>query len=441
MSRSSSATESEYRVYKRRWLGLVVLMLLNIVISWGWLTFAPVSDMAQEYFNLDSNTPINWLSTVIFFTFAVASPAVIWIINRYGVKSSILTSSMLVLVGNWIRYAGARSVNFKVVMFGQILIGFAQPFVLNAPTYYSDLWFTSRERVSATALASLSNPFGAALGQLISPFLAPTPEKIPDMVLYISIIATVACVPLIFVPARPPTPPCASSAEDKLPLREAAKVIFRKKEFWVVFIMFSVYLGFFNAMSSLLNQIMLPYGYTSDEAGLTGAILIVVGLVSSAIVSPLIDRSHAFTLAIKTFVPIIAISYVALIFAPNTSANLAGPFVVCGVLGAASFSLLPLALEFIAEITYPASPELASTVMWVGGQLLGGVFMICMDRLRYREGGMPEGNMRRSLIFEAVLAVAVAPLAFCLGLFDKGAVTSKRIELDRVAVQRRSGAV
>lgn len=41
--------------------------------------------------------------------------------------------------------------------------GFAQPFVLSAPTRYSDLWFSDKGRVSATALASLANPLGGAV--------------------------------------------------------------------------------------------------------------------------------------------------------------------------------------------------------------------------------------------------------------------------------------
>jgi hypothetical protein len=52
---------------------------------------------------------------------------------------------------------------FSVVMVGQILTGLAQPFVLAAPTRYSDMWFTEDGRIGATALASLANPFGAAV--------------------------------------------------------------------------------------------------------------------------------------------------------------------------------------------------------------------------------------------------------------------------------------
>jgi len=66
-------------------------------------------------------------------------------------------------------------------MFGQIPIGFAQPFALSGATHYRDLRFTSSRRISATALTSFANPFGAALGQLINPMLATSSEKIPDM--------------------------------------------------------------------------------------------------------------------------------------------------------------------------------------------------------------------------------------------------------------------
>ena len=98
---------------------------------------------------------------------------------------------MLLLLGNWIRYGSTRSGpqgNFGGLMFGQILTGVAQPFVLAAPTRYSDLWFSNRGRVAATAVMSLANPFGGAVAQLVGPELANRPSEIPTMVLYISVI-------------------------------------------------------------------------------------------------------------------------------------------------------------------------------------------------------------------------------------------------------------
>lgn len=130
------------------------------------------------------------MSTAFLFAFTFITPVVIYVLHL-GPKLSIMTAAGLILAGNWIRFAGAHSSSgglFGVVMFGQILTGLAQPFVLAAPTRYSDLWFTNRGRVAATALTSLANPFGAALGQLIVPFWVQSPGDVSSMVLYVSII-------------------------------------------------------------------------------------------------------------------------------------------------------------------------------------------------------------------------------------------------------------
>lgn len=117
---------------------------------------------------------------------------VIWVLNKGGPKPAIIITATLLLIGNWLRYAGTRANGgiFGLAMFGQILIGLAQPFCLCAPTRYSDLWFSDKGRTSATAVASLANPLGAALGQLIDSEWASKPSDIPNMVLYISVIVS-----------------------------------------------------------------------------------------------------------------------------------------------------------------------------------------------------------------------------------------------------------
>lgn len=149
-----------------------------------------MASISAEFFNTTESV-INWMSTAVLFSFCVVVPIVIYVLH-WGPKPSIVTASVLTLVGSWIRYGGTRAStpSYGVVMFGQILIGFAQPFVLAAPTRYSDLWFTDRGRVAATALASLANPFGAALGQLIVPLWVYKPSDIPNAILYLAIIVS-----------------------------------------------------------------------------------------------------------------------------------------------------------------------------------------------------------------------------------------------------------
>ncbi|KAI0899210.1 MFS general substrate transporter [Annulohypoxylon nitens] len=427
-----------YKVYKRRWFGLVQITLLNIIVSWDWLTFSPVAQDAAIYYNTDESA-INWFSTAFMFAFCVIFPVAIYTLH-WGPKPSIIAAAVLILAGNWIRYAGSHSRDgglYGVVMFGQILTGLAQPFVLSAPTRYSDMWFTNRGRVGATALASLANPFGAALGQLIVPFMVTEPGDVSNAVLYVSIISSVAALPSFFIPAAPPTPPGPSGSTPKATLQDSLRLL-KSLEIWLILIPYSVYVGFFNSISSLLNQIMIPYGFSSDDAGIAGALLIVVGLVASAITSPILDRTKAFLLAIRISVPLIALCYLIFIWMPGTR-DLAGPYVVLSILGASSFSLVPVALEFLCELGHPMNPAVTSAIAWAGGQLLGGVFIIISDALKASETANPPENMDHALIFTAVVALAVVPLPLALGLFGrKDKLVMRRVRSDERDRERRN---
>ncbi|KAG9941939.1 MFS general substrate transporter, partial [Aureobasidium melanogenum] len=424
-----NSPDEPYKLYKKRFFGLFVLVMLNIIVSWDWLTFSAVSSTAAQFFQV-SESAINWLSTGFLFAFVVASPFSIWALHK-GPKTSIVISALLLFIGNWIRYAGSRSGrhgHFPVVIVGQIIIGFAQPFVLAAPTRYSDLWFPEKGlfgRVSATAIASLANPLGGALGQLIGPLWATNPKDVPDMVLYTAMVSCVACLPAFIIPSKPSTPPSPTGDLKKLDITGSITLLKSNKAFFLVFIAFGVYVGFFNAVSSLINQIFEPYGFSETDAGIAGAILIFVGLGASAVVSPFVDRTKQYLLTIQLLVPLIAIGYVALIFMPETR-TVAGPYTICAILGAASFSLLPCALEYLVEITYPASPEVSSTICWAGGQLLGAIFIIVMDALKGGLGGQPKDSMKRALIFEAVISCLAVPCVFALSFLRRDSIGLNR---------------
>jgi len=323
-------------------------------------------------------------------------------------------------------------------MFGQILIGLAQPFVLAAPTRYSDLWFSPRGRVSATAIASLANPFGGALGQLINPFLCPTgsPKSVPPMVLYVAIISSVATIPTFFLPSKPPTPVSPSSTHAQLPLLKTLSLLARSPSFYLVLLPFSTYVGFFNSISSLLTQILTPYSFSESESGIAGALLILAGLVAAAVICPLVDRSKAYLPVIKVLIAIVALSYLAFIWAPPTR-NIIAPYIILSILGAASFGLLPVVLEWLAEVTYPVGPEASSVILWTGGQLLGGVFIVISDALKVGSEGTPPFHMQWALVFQAVLAMLIAPSGFALGWVG-GSVKNQRLDVDkgRVEVER-----
>jgi FLVCR family MFS transporter 7 len=212
----------------------------------------------------------------------------------------------------------------------------------------------------------------------------------------------------------------------------------------MIMIPFIVYVGLFNSLSSLINQMLAPYGFSETDAGIAGALLIVVGLVTSAITSPIVDKTKAQLLLIKVCVPIIAVMYLAWTFAPGTR-SIGAIYAILAILGAASFSLVPVVLEYLIEITHPVSPEVTSTICWSGGQLTGGIFILISDALRDSgtsdgtadDGSTrPPGNLYRALIFQTVIAMVVFPLPMALGLFGRHhEVRLRRVEADKVAGQ------
>lgn len=215
----------------------------------------------------------------------------------------------------------------------------------------------------------------------------------------------------------------------------------------MIFIPFSFYTALFNSISSLINQMVAPYSFSETEAGIAGALLIVVGLVTSAVTSPLIDRSKSFLLAIKIQVPIIAACYLAFTWAPQTR-SVGAIYAILSILGAASFSLVPVGLEYLIEITHPVSPEVSSTLCWSGGQLFGGIFIIASDALKATgksDGSAddgsdrPPGNMYNALVLQTVLALVVVPLPLALGCCGRGrGIRMRRLEADKEARRRNT---
>ena len=68
--------------------------------------------------------------------------------------------------------------------------------------------------------------------------------------------------------------------------------------------------------------------------------------------------------------------------------------------------------------------------------MLGGIFIVASDALKVGSHASPPFHMQRALVFEAVVAVAVAPGAFALGWVG-GRMRTTRLDVDkgRVAVE------
>ncbi|KAG0030320.1 hypothetical protein BGZ81_002806 [Podila clonocystis] len=406
----------EYRTYPARFLGLFSIFMLNIATSFVWLSFAAVPDQAKEYLSC-SNTVINLTSILYFIAYIIMAPVSGWMMEKRGIKKTLLFGGVLQIVGAWIRFFGhfidstpeSPGGRLALTLVGQIIASGAQPFFLNLPPKFAALWFSERGRTTATMLGSISNAFSVAVAQLVIPIL--TTDKAN----------------------RPPTPPSPSAAEALLatveePFHVSIKKACANRQFLYLLAVFGSFVATFNAITSLIAQLSSPYNYTAEQAGYIGAAMIVAGLVGAGVSGPLVDRNKQFKALCKTLVPIAVVLLIAYNFVLRKD-MFVGIIVVSALLGLCMFAVLPAALELAVEITYPVTPASSASILWAFGQLMAVIFLLVL-------GALQDDNLSKSKSINPPL-IFLAGWCLVFGITPMMLIKSPYLRLEAEARSRQ----
>jgi len=133
---------------------------------------------------------------------------------------------------------------------------------------------------------------------------------------------------------------------------------------------FSLGVAIFNSITTLLYQLIAPSGYTSNDAGIFGAILIVSGLVNGFIAGLIMDKTHAYQSILKFLV--IGACASALFFIIMLQPNELYPLAVSiSFMGFFILPLLPVSFECAVECTYPIRSEWSTGLLMCVGNILG----------------------------------------------------------------------
>ncbi|KAI8879536.1 MFS general substrate transporter [Backusella circina FSU 941] len=429
-SASSEEAPQVFRTYKIRFFGLTMIALANISSAMNWLAVAPVPDFANSFFNNCGLSTINWFSNIFMLCYVVAGPLSSWVYDRWSLKVGLITGTVLQTIGAWLRYFSSF-VNYPtgklaLALIGQTFCAIGQPFILNASTPYAAQWFSADGRATASMISGLVSGVGMAISDLIIPAIVTDTTQLPMGFLCIACITTGLTIPNFFIPKKPKTPPSYSAytkEEHTLSFKDSLLSLVTNRNFLLIFTSFSIIAGLTNTVTSLLAQIVIPYGVSVDQAGYLGAAFIVAGLVGGFSCGYLIDKTRRHILIIKIFVPILGCMYLGLIFVVKEN-GYAGIMAICTILGFFTFALLPASLELSVECSYPVSESVSSSFLWMGSQILGLAFILSMDALR-EDNGNPPGNMRRALIMAASM---VLPMSIVIFIYNS---PNRRLEYEK----------
>ncbi len=401
-----------FKVYKYRWIVLGVYMLIVAINQLLWITFAPITTDAAKYYGV-ADLQIGILSMCFMIVYIVTSIPASWVIDTYGIRTGVGIGAALTGIFGLLR--GSVTTNYDLLLLSQIGIAIGQPFLLNATTKLAARWFLIEERATASGLGTLAMYLGILGGILLTPFLVKS-NGINGMLHIYGIISIIAALFfLLLAKERPATAPCLPDQEKRSLVLDGLKDTLRNKKFyWLMFIFF-IGLGVFNSVTTWIEDILKPRGFSPTQAGITGGLMILGGILGALIIPMLSDHY-------KKRVPfiIIALSGATIGLAGITFASSYWILIVSGIiLGFFLLSAGPIGFQYGAEITFPASEGTSYGLLLLMGQISGIAFIFGMDSFK----SPLTGSMTTPLI--VLLALMMISVVMSLRLKESSLLDTK----------------
>lgn len=366
---------TKYKVYGYRWIMLSVYMLIVAINQLLWITFAPITSAATQYYGV-SDLWIGILSMSFMVVYIVVSIPASWIIDTYGIRIGVGIGAVMTGIFGMLR--GMVTNDYDLLLMSQIGIAIGQPFLLNAITKLAARWFPIEERATASGLGTLAMYIGILAGMRLTPYLSLS-SGISGMLFIYGIIAVFGAVIFIaFAKEGPPTAPCRPDQEERSLVFDGFKSTLRTRDFNWLMLIFFIGLGVFNSVTTWIEDILKPRGFSATQAGITGGLMILGGIAGALVIPMLSDHYRKRTPFIIIALVGATLGLIGITFATSYWAILAAG----ATLGFFLLSSGPIGFQYGAEITYPASEGTSNGMLLLMGQISGIAFIFVMDSFK-----------------------------------------------------------
>jgi MFS family permease len=370
--------DKKFQVYAYRWVVLAVFMFINLTIQMLWIGYAPITGPAASFYGV-SDLQIGLLAMTFMIAFIPLSIPVSWAIDTFGFRFAVSIGAILMGVFGILR--GLAGTNYSLVLWSTIGIAVAQPFLLNAWTKVPANWFSIEGRATAVGLVTLSSLLGIALGMVLTPILV-LQMPIPSVqLLYGGLAVFAALLFVVLARENPPTPPCPPGMETRALMLDGLRNALRSGPFWLL--LFISFIGFsiFNGVTTWVEDIIRPRGFTPTDAGTVGALMLVGGILGAVIMPSFSDKQRKRVRYLMLGMLLAIPGLVGLTFATVYWLLLASAF----GLGFFLVSTSPIAMQYAAELTYPTPEGTSNGLIQLFGQA-SVVFVYVMEAMRSGNG-------------------------------------------------------
>jgi len=383
-----------FKVYRYRWVILPAYMLTAAFNQLLWITFAPITSQATAYYGVN-DLSIALLSLCFMVAYLVVSIPASWLIDTRGFRVAVIVGAGLTGVFGLMR--GLAGSNYTLALLAQIGIAIGQPFILNALTKVAVRWFPLSERATASGLGSLAIYVGILAGMVATPLLIQQTGMTTLLLIYGAGALISAVIFVVVAREHPATPPGPAEQEVRSSMREGLRLVLRKPDFLILLLIFFIGLGVFNSVTTWIEDIVRPRGFSATLAGIAGGLMIFGGVVGAVILPALSDHYRRRVPYLRIALAGAIVGLVGITFAADTLLLM----ISAVILGFFLLSSGPIGFQYGAEIAQPTPEGTSTGLLLLMGQISGIAFIVAMDS--FREGDPTTGAMTPSLVVMIVL--------------------------------------
>jgi FLVCR family feline leukemia virus subgroup C receptor-related protein len=369
---------------------LGAFMLLALAMQSQWLALTPVARPAQRFYGAQLHPGallgVDSLALASLVAYLVLSLPASRFLAQAGLGRGIAVGALLGCAGAVLKATGAA--DFRLVLSGQVLLGAAGPFVLNATTALCARWFPQDRRALAVSLANLAQCLGLGVAMVLGPALVvgdPGSTRYGHGVvrlLWVNGALTLATGLLCLVLVREPGG-AGAEAGPAPGAQGSVRALLRNRDFRLLLGLAVVCLGIYNTLLGMEDAVAAHIGAVSSD-GRLGAWLIGGGILGAPVLPALSDRFRRrrpfLTFGLGGMVPGAAGLAWSGRVAPDPASAYLLAQLAAGVLGFFLIGAGSLGLQYAAEITQPLPEVTSQALLLMVGQVSGAVLMALMSR-------------------------------------------------------------
>jgi len=375
-----------------RWYVMVAYCLCVFANGFQWVTFSAIAVDFSEHYN-EPSWRVNMFSLIYMIIYPFVCIPQGWLIDNYSTRLGIIIASGCTLAGSALKMLVNKDTTLAACFVGQFLSGLFQPALLNSPGKIAANWFREDIRTVICTICCLADTVGIFVGFLWNlAFIKEiaTQDEFKDQVfkymLSEFILNLVFCLPAFFIfKDKPDIPPSPSQAEDnseKPDLIKSLKMLFTNIRFIYLLIATLFVVGYYDVMGTIINSLFDMYGVTGQQSSVIYAVSSVAGMISSLVISWLLDKYKKFKLfmiilcLLGTLFQALFTLLLELVESRNLNAYAIG-LVLYTLVNMIVVPFYTIGMNYACEITYPVGESINGGIMMTMSQLsgIGGTFL------------------------------------------------------------------